>query len=101
MVFEMCSNGSLHKKLFEDKENSAKISVSQKITIGSQVAIGLAYLHSKSILHRDLNTRNVLLTNDLTAKIADFGCAVILLLDSFRLPHTNLFFVWSARLHPP
>ena len=76
MVFEMCHGGSLHKRLFDDKENRIKLTIFQKITIGMQVSIGLAYLHSKSIIHRDLNTRNVLLTTDLTAKIADFGCAV-------------------------
>ena len=76
LVFEMCHIGSLHKRLFEESKNCAKLSMLQKITIGMQVAVGLNYLHSKNIIHRDLNTRNVLLTNDLTAKIADFGCAV-------------------------
>ena len=76
LVFEMCHTGSLHKRLFEDTGKASKLNVLQKITIGMQVAVGLSYLHSKSIIHRDLNTRNVLLTTDLTAKIADFGCAV-------------------------
>jgi serine/threonine protein kinase len=83
MVFEMCHGGCLHKRLFDEKENCTKLSLLQKISIGMQVSVGLSYLHSKSIIHRDLNTRNVLLTTDLTAKIADFGCAVSMLCNRY------------------
>lgn len=43
------------------------------------VALGLQYLHErmKPIVHRDLTANNVLLTDDLRAKIADLGQAVI------------------------
>ncbi|CAL4121847.1 unnamed protein product, partial [Meganyctiphanes norvegica] len=36
---------------------------------------GLAYLHTKEIVHRDLKVSNLLLTNMGTLKIADFGLA--------------------------
>jgi mitogen-activated protein kinase kinase kinase len=33
----------------------------------------MTYLHSRDILHRDLNTKNLLLTEHWTCKISDFG----------------------------
>jgi len=52
------------------------IPLSYKLSILCDVAYGLAYLHSLSpnpVIHRDLNQGNVLLTEALTAKIADLG----------------------------
>ncbi|XP_068207888.1 cyclin-dependent kinase 10 isoform X2 [Palaemon carinicauda] len=40
-----------------------------------QVFKGLAYLHDKEIVHRDVKVSNLLLTNTGTIKIADFGLA--------------------------
>uniref|UniRef100_A0A3P9L826 Protein kinase domain-containing protein n=1 Tax=Oryzias latipes TaxID=8090 RepID=A0A3P9L826_ORYLA len=38
-----------------------------------EVASGMKFLHSKGILHRDLKMQNVMLCEDLHAKLADFG----------------------------
>lgn len=40
-----------------------------------QIIDGVTYLHTHSILHRDLSLTNLLLTDDLKVKIADFGLA--------------------------
>ncbi|CAK7224550.1 hypothetical protein SEUCBS140593_005607 [Sporothrix eucalyptigena] len=44
-------------------------------TLLRQLAAGVAYLHGRWILHRDLKTSNLLLNNRGQLKIADFGMA--------------------------
>ena len=43
--------------------------------IAIDVARGLVHLHSRSIVHMDLKSPNILLAKDFTAKIADVGLA--------------------------
>nr|XP_002122841.1 serine/threonine-protein kinase 10-A-like [Ciona intestinalis] len=48
-----------------------------RLRIIKDIASGLAYLHSKKIVHGDMKPANVLLDRELRAKIADFGGAEI------------------------
>ena len=44
----------------------------------AQLVIGIALMHSKNILHRDLKTQNMFLTKDDVIKLGDFGIARVL-----------------------
>jgi serine/threonine protein kinase len=73
MVFELCSRGSLYKALHQTP--GKQMPFKEKMRYCLQVARGMSYIHAKGIIHRDLNSRNVLITNEGHAKVADFGCA--------------------------
>jgi translation initiation factor 2-alpha kinase 4 len=40
-----------------------------------QLVKGVNYIHSKGMMHRDLNPNNVFISNDGNIKIGDFGCS--------------------------
>ena len=65
----------MHMDLEHCMKTYPDIPLPYKISILRDVAYGLAYLHSRNIVHRDLNAGNVLLTESLKAKIADLGVA--------------------------
>lgn len=44
--------------------------------LGRQVALGLEYLHRKSLLHRDVSPSNMLVDRSGTVKLADLGLAI-------------------------
>jgi serine/threonine protein kinase len=70
IVLEFCSGGSLYH-LIHNK--SKKISYELALKILKGVAAGMYHLHSENVIHRDLAARNILLTEEMTPKVSDFG----------------------------
>ncbi|KAF9939361.1 hypothetical protein BGZ67_009586 [Mortierella alpina] len=58
---------------------SPNLDWTNKKRIVVEVALGLDYLHSQDILHRDIKSANILLTKRNEAKLCDFGLAEIMI----------------------
>ncbi|GLE05364.1 hypothetical protein PINS_up014377 [Pythium insidiosum] len=78
VVTEYMDGGDLRVLLAQYQEQRRPTGFSRdKLKIALHVAEGLAYMHAlrPKVLHRDLKSRNVLLTTSLDAKLIDFGVA--------------------------
>ena len=83
IITEYCPGGNLHELLFKKKYLELSWKLRKQFLL--QIAIGMNFLHTNNppILHRDLKSLNIFLTNDMKkstdmtdVKIADFGLSV-------------------------
>uniref|UniRef100_A0A672P5L8 LIM domain kinase 2 n=1 Tax=Sinocyclocheilus grahami TaxID=75366 RepID=A0A672P5L8_SINGR len=58
----------------------------QRVSFAKSIASGMAYLHSMSIIHRDLNSHNCLIKLDNTVVVADFGLSRLIMEDKVKQP---------------
>ncbi|XP_047094085.1 putative leucine-rich repeat receptor-like serine/threonine-protein kinase At2g24130 [Lolium rigidum] len=79
LVLPLMPNGSLENRLYpRDGSAGRGMDLARLLAIAGNVAEGLAYLHHYApvrVVHCDLKPSNVLLDDDMTAVVADFGIA--------------------------
>nr|APU94857.1 leucine-rich repeat receptor-like protein kinase [Pohlia nutans] len=77
LVYEYMKMGNLHSHLHGSRQGKYMIlGWYQRLEIAVNVAQGLDYLHSFAdppVIHRDVKPTNILLDENLVAKVADFG----------------------------
>ncbi|KAG7330037.1 hypothetical protein KOW79_006259 [Hemibagrus wyckioides] len=76
IITEFMANGSLLD--FLKSPQGRKIQLPKLIDFGAQIAEGMAYIEKKNYIHRDLRAANVLVSESLLCKIADFGLARVI-----------------------
>ncbi len=64
------------------------IAAEKLFSVLAQTAAALDYAHQKGIVHRDIKPANIMIAQDGTAKVTDFGIAKITTSDQFTLTGT-------------
>nr|CAD1831954.1 unnamed protein product [Ananas comosus var. bracteatus] len=82
LVLPYMTKGSLesllHPQIRESASAASHLSLTERVCICSDVAEGMAYLHHHApvqVIHCDLKPSNILLSEDMTALVSDFGIA--------------------------
>merc|ERR1719440_1658416 len=73
LVFEFCSCGTIDSAI-----KSRNLDHSDAACYCYQLLSALAFLKERNVLHRDIKPANILLKDEQTCKLADFGSACFL-----------------------
>ncbi len=75
MSMEICEAGSVNDLMFVTDKT---LTLAQLTDVAAAGCMGLAYLHKKFIIHRDIKCGNILLNANGCVKLADFGVSAVL-----------------------
>jgi tRNA A-37 threonylcarbamoyl transferase component Bud32 len=69
ILTEFCAQGPLSDNITQKK------TFKQKISMITQIVLGIQHLHRHGIVHRDIKCDNILISSNFVIKIGDFGLA--------------------------
>ncbi|NXL85073.1 LCK kinase, partial [Alectura lathami] len=73
IITEYMEKGSLVD--FLKTSEGLRLSINKLLDMAAQIAEGMAFIEAKNYIHRDLRAANILVSDTLCCKIADFGLA--------------------------
>ncbi|KAM3358277.1 protein kinase STUNTED-like [Capsicum galapagoense] len=80
LVYDLLSRGSLEENLHGSKKDQNSFNWEERYRVALGVAKALDHLHNASdepIIHRDVKSSNILLSNDSEPQLSDFGLATL------------------------
>ncbi|CAO2200088.1 unnamed protein product [Urochloa humidicola] len=81
LVYEFIPNGTLYQLIHGSRhDHGPRVSFATRLKIAHEAAEALAYLHSWAsppIIHGDVKSANILIDDDYTVKVSDFGASTL------------------------
>lgn len=71
LITEYIDGKTLYDKLYNNN-----INIKTAIKIMYEITLAILFLHTHNIIHNDIKPENIIIKNDLTVKLIDFGSAI-------------------------